>query len=267
MKSATIGDRLVRARTQLGLTQEEMSVKSGIPLSTLKKYEGDDRTPGGEALAALANAGIDITELLTGNDEVKRLRAATMAVTKAALERSHLSSDQLADLQQRAYESALDAEGVGRLMDSMPHRAEQPRAGYTYIPLLDVAAQAGAGRVVETEAVVDVLAFKEDWIRQELRKSPDDLRLIYVDGDSMEPDLRSGDIVLVDHTDTSARRDGVYVMRMDGALLVKQLQRLPGGGIKAVSRNASYEPFTITQSDLQNGFAIIGRVVWACRRF
>lgn len=146
-------------------------------------------------------------------------------------------------------------------------RAEQPRPGYTYIPLLDVAAQAGAGRVVETESVIDVLAFKEDWIRQELRKSPDDLRLIYVDGDSMEPDLRSGDIVLVDHTDHSARRDGIYVMRMDGALLVKQLQRLPGGGIKAVSRNASYEPFTITQADLQNGFAIIGRVVWACRRF
>ena len=84
---------------------------------------------------------------------------------------------------------------------------EQPRAGYAYVPLFELAAKGGAsGRVVEQERIVDVLAFKEDWIRQELRVRPGDLRLIYVEGDSMEPDLRAGDIILIDHTDTSARR-------------------------------------------------------------
>lgn len=48
----------------------------------------------------------------------------------------------------------------------------------------------------------------------------------------MQLDLRAGDIVLLDHTDTRASREGVYTIRMDGALLVKQLQRLPGGIVK-----------------------------------
>ena len=114
-----------------------------------------------------------------------------------------------------------------------------------------------------------MLAFKEDWVRRELRARPEDLNLIYVVGDSMEPDLRSGDIVLVDHTDTMAQREGVYVSRMDGALLVKQLQRLPGGVVKVISRNPAYEAFPVDLKQLANpnGFAVVGRVVWACRRF
>lgn len=149
-------------------------------------------------------------------------------------------------------------------------KAEQPRPGYAYIPLYNVAAGASNnGRTVHEERAVDVLAFKEDWIRQEVRARPSDLRLIYVEGDSMEPDLRAGDIVMLDHTDTLAKREGIYVIKMDGALLVKSLQRLPGGIVKVISRNQAYEPFTVTVSEVENpnGFAVIGRVVWACRRF
>lgn len=146
---------------------------------------------------------------------------------------------------------------------------EKPRPGYVYLPLYNVRASAGGGRAVDTERVVDSLAFKEDWIRRELRVRPSDLNLIYVEGDSMEPDLRAGDIVLLDHTDTRASREGIYVIRMDGALLVKQLQRLPGGLIKVMSRNQAYESFTVSVQDVENpnGFAVVGRVVWACRRF
>lgn len=148
--------------------------------------------------------------------------------------------------------------------------AREPDAGYTHIPLFDIRARGGnQGSIVEDERILDALAFNKDWIRQELRVRPDDLRLIYVEGDSMEPVLHAGDIILVDHTDTAARREGIYVLRMDGALLVKQLQRLPGGLLRVISRNQAYEPFTIKLAELGNGFdvAVIGRVVWACRRF
>lgn len=145
-----------------------------------------------------------------------------------------------------------------------------PSLGYANIPLYDVRAKAGNnGTQVGEEKQVNELAFREDWIRRELRVSPKDLRLIHVEGDSMEPDLRSGDIILVDHTDTAARREGVYVIRMDNALLVKALQRLPGGVIKVTSRNPAYDPFSVNAIDVESSedFSIIGRVVWACRRF
>jgi phage repressor protein C with HTH and peptisase S24 domain len=144
----------------------------------------------------------------------------------------------------------------------------QPRAGYSYVPLLDVRAAAGKGAVVEADGLIDVLGFREDWIRHELHTAPDKLRLIYVEGDSMEPDLHAGDIVLIDHTDRTARSDGVYVLRMGDALLMKILQRLPGGVIKVSSRNESYEPFSLKADELDTSIeiAIVGRVVWVCRR-
>lgn len=211
------------------MTQEQMAHAAKIPVHTYKKYELDKITPGGDALASLARLGINVTWLLTGDGEMMAANAGT----------------------------------AGALT------AEQQRAGYVYLPLYDVRAKAGeGGGLVENERVVKVLAFEEEWIRRELRVRPGDLRLIYVEGDSMEPELRPGDIMLIDHTDTTARREGVYVVRMDGALLVKQLQRLPGGIIKVISRNRAYEPFIVKtlEAEQGNGFAIVGRVVWACRR-
>lgn len=206
----------------MGLSQEELSRASGVPLSTLKKYESDERVPGGDALAGLGRAGVNLAKLLIANE---------------------------------------DSPGPAL-------HAAQPAAGYVYLPVYDVRAAAGGGELVENESVVDVLAFKESWIRQELHASPADLRLINVVGDSMEPDLRAGDIILIDHADQAASREGIYVIRMDGALLVKQLQRLPGGIVRVISRNQVYEPFAVQSSSINapGGVDIIGRVVWACRR-
>lgn len=216
----------------MGRSQDEMAHAAGIPLGTYRKYEtegAEGRLPGAEALAALAKAGVNLADLLIPQE---------------------------------------DQPPPGALVE--PLRAEEPRAGYVYVPLYNLRAAAGPGRLAPAEvAVENELAFREDWIRHSLHVSPADLGLAHVEGDSGEPDLRSGDIILFNRRDTSASREGLYLIRMDDALLVKQLQRLPGGVIKATSRNPAYEPFTIAAEKLeeQTEVAIIGRVVWACRRF
>lgn len=43
-----------------------MSVRTGIPLGVLKKYEQAISVPGDEALAAIARTGVNMTWLLTG---------------------------------------------------------------------------------------------------------------------------------------------------------------------------------------------------------
>lgn len=249
-----------------------MAKAAGIPLDTYKKYEGGGVVPGGDALAGLIRAGIDVADLLIG-DRLRSLKEATHAAMQFAVRRSGISSKELGDIQEAAFRRGLDAEAVEREFGAsfpIQHMAREPGAGYAYIPLYDVRARGGAsGSIVDGESVVDVLAFKEEWIRQELHVAPGDLRLIFVEGDSMVPDLHPGDIILIDHTDTAARREGAYVIRMDGALLVKSLQRLPGGVIKVISRNPAYEPFTVNIAALDGSkdFAIVGRVVWGCRRF
>lgn len=137
---------------------------------------------------------------------------------------------------------------------------------YSYIPLYDIRGAAGHGALPETEEIKDFLAFKQDWIRSVLRVSPQDLKLIYVDGDSMEPTLHNGDIILVNVGNNAVVRDGVYVVRIGEAILVKRLQRLPGDMLKVKSDNeAAYEPFTVDLKKLGEEVAVIGRVVWAGR--
>lgn len=148
-------------------------------------------------------------------------------------------------------------------------REEAPGYGYVKVPLYDIKASAGHGReLTETPQVVSELAFREEWIRGTLHATPDDLGLFYVEGDSGEPDLHSGDICLYNRRDVTAKREGIYLIRMGDALLIKQLQRLPGSVLKVSSRNPAYTPYEIPLNKLDDpeAFSIIGRVVWVCRR-
>ncbi len=119
--------------------------------------------------------------------------------------------------------------------------------------------------MVESQEVVDVLHFKNEWLHNELHVNPNELRLLFADGESMEPSIRSGDILLVNVSDQRVRIDGIYVLRLDGVLLVKRLQRLPGNVIKVSSDNAVYGPYEIT-ADTLDDFAVIGPVVWVGKR-
>lgn len=61
-----IGERLKEARKALDLTQKQLCAKIGMPVPSLRDYELGNRIPGGEALAMLAQAGIDLNWLITG---------------------------------------------------------------------------------------------------------------------------------------------------------------------------------------------------------
>lgn len=148
------------------------------------------------------------------------------------------------------------------------HHVAEERAEYISVPLYNgVRAAAGGGAVIEHEAPDDALIFKEEWIRFELGARPQDLYLIRVSGDSMEPTLRSGDTILVDRRATRPDREGVYILRMNEMLLVKRLQALPGGIVKVTSDNQAFATFDVKLADIEGGdLSIVGRVVWAGRR-
>ena len=77
----------------------------------------------------------------------------------------------------------------------------------------------------------------------------------------MEGVLSDKDIILVNHGDREPR-EGIYVLRLDGQLIVKRVQRLPGAQLRVTSTNPAYEPFTIDLRSLPSDFDIVGKVVW-----
>ena len=72
-------DRLRRARGAAGLTQSELAAASGVPLQSVKEYEGGRRIPQVSAVAELARAlGISPLELVGRSDSPLTLLSLRM---------------------------------------------------------------------------------------------------------------------------------------------------------------------------------------------
>ncbi|WOE74718.1 S24 family peptidase [Alterisphingorhabdus coralli] len=131
------------------------------------------------------------------------------------------------------------------------------------IPKLSIGASAGPGRMADSEHVESELAFDEDWLRRQGFANAA-LNMIRVEGDSMEPTLCDGDDIMVEMASgDTPRRDGVYVLRRDDALMVKRLAFQPDGSVSVLSDNPAYPSMQGLGLD---SVAVVGRVVWAGRR-
>lgn len=130
---------------------------------------------------------------------------------------------------------------------------------------VDVFASAGPGAFPDRELRKPYFGFDAQWLRRATQSDPDQLELIRVEGDSMSPTLSAGDDILVDRGDCGARlRDGIYVLRVDGSLLVKRLALHPvGRRVTVQSDNPTYPDIPDCGLD---EIECIGRVIWAGRR-
>jgi phage repressor protein C with HTH and peptisase S24 domain len=156
--------------------------------------------------------------------------------------------------------------------------AREERAGYVVIrdqdgrevdelvmvPRLDVQVSGGHGATVHSEQIVDSLAFKAAWVRAN-GLQPSRLALVEAVGESMQPTIQRGDLLLVDLRVNHPAQEGLFVIRRDDTLQVKRLQQLYTGEILVRSDNPAYVAENIPP-DRAGELQIIGRVVWTCRR-
>ena len=128
-----------------------------------------------------------------------------------------------------------------------------------------VQAAAGAGALPGDEVARPYFAFDKGWLKSLTGAAADDLSMIRVAGDSMAPTLNDGDDILVDTSDGAARmRDGIYVLRVEDALLVKRLAVHPFGRTVTVqSDNPAYPDWPDCAFDTIH---CVGRVIWAGRK-
>ncbi|GFO67920.1 transcriptional regulator [Geomonas limicola] len=231
----TIGERLKSVRGET--SQDEAAKLLGVHKNTLGKYERGERVPDAEFLVVMLETfpEIDPAWLLTG--EGAKLREKT------------------------GYRSA---EGVSLKSVAIQKEGLGPDE-YVKVARYDVHASAGAGALVANEQIVDYIQFKPDWIKTALGASAKNLALISVKGDSMEPTLSDGDIVMVDTSDKQFEANAIYVLQNWGSLLVKRIQRKIDGTVVIKSDNQAYEPETV-RGDLVEQLHVVGRVVWYGRR-
>ncbi|MBL6597973.1 MAG: S24 family peptidase [Alphaproteobacteria bacterium] len=139
--------------------------------------------------------------------------------------------------------------------------------GYLAIPEIDVRAAAGAGAVHDgLEETKDVWYFSDPVVRHEFRARPSDLRMITIDGDSMEPMLDSGDRIMIDTSQRVPVPPGVFVIWDGMGLVAKRVEHAPNSDPPVIiikSVNPDYETYERDAEEVH----VIGRVIWAAKRF
>lgn len=134
---------------------------------------------------------------------------------------------------------------------------------FVFVPYFDIRASAGCGNLIDREDEKSNLAFRREWVSRVATGSPEDLAALTVEGDSMDPTLAHGDLILIDTSQAWHLRDGIYVLRVDDALLVKRISVNPSSKKLTIkSDNPIYDCWTdCDPSDVDP----IGRVIWVGR--
>ncbi len=144
-----------------------------------------------------------------------------------------------------------------------PHAA--PR-GYSAVPEIDVRASAGPGAWNdEFERTRAMWLFADPLIRHEFRAKPEDLQMIAVDGDSMEPLLSSGDRILIDVSRQVPVPPGIFVIWDGMGLVAKRIEHVPHSEPPKVvlkSLNPEYDSYERPAEEVR----VVGRAVWVSRR-
>lgn len=232
-------ERILQILEASGLTQKEFSERVGISASMLSLVKSGDNKVSARLLEGVACAFPEVNRdwLLTGEGEMYGAKRVNAPI-RVASEDGSISYQ-------------ID---ISKDMIPVPYYE-------------DVFASAGGGFVPDAVHVVPIF-LNGEFVADMYGSRPNDLFMLPMIGDSMEPVLRSKENLLVESykEEQKISIDGIYVIRIDGDLMVKRIQKLPGGTVKVISENKSYETYTISPRDESVDFVVVGRVIYIFRR-
>jgi phage repressor protein C with HTH and peptisase S24 domain len=204
---------------------------TGVSPSAFRKWLRGEAEPSRERLVALANAsGVPVGWLANGDGPEPRFQGAT---------------------------------GTARSRGTAAHLdADLGLQNYVVLPKRPEAAAAGA-ESPPVPSTTEFIAFRHDWVRGHLGIEPDQLVVETALGESMEPTIQNGDLLLVDTTESHLHSFGVYVIEIAGERLVKRMQPRLDGSLTVISDNPAYEAEHLPP-DWADTVRIVGRVLWTC---
>lgn len=121
-----------------------------------------------------------------------------------------------------------------------------------------LAASLGNGAQPDEYAETHSLKFRADSLRRK-RLHPERLGVLYGRGDSMLPNIKSGDAILFDRSDIQPKDGKLFVINYDGDLYAKRLIEIDGMWFASSDNFDLYKPIRL---DPARGVVIIGRVRW-----
>ena len=87
--------------------------------------------------------------------------------------------------------------------------------------------------------------------------------LMDVFGNSMAPEIKDGDTVLIDQSQKAIIAGAIYALGIEDTIMVKRVERHPRK-LVLLSDNKEYAPLYLADEEI-GGIRIIGKVLWICR--
>ena len=166
----------------------------------------------------------------------------------------------------RQIRSELGQKGLIRDPDQA-HLADKDRLEETddavVLPKVSFRASAGDGNYVTEENRQGTYTIDPAELRN-VRPSQvrQDMFVIEAEGDSMVPDIRPGEQLIIKPVEAPDRiaSDAIYLFRLEKRVQIKRLQAFPGGRIRVKSKNTDYDDYEL-DVDAGHDFEILG-LVW-----
>ena len=131
------------------------------------------------------------------------------------------------------------------------------------IPKVRARLSAGGGSFEIGSEIKGYYAFQTEWLRT--KGKPGRMVLMDIFGNSMEPELKDGDTVLIDESQKNIISGAVFAVGVDDTIMVKRVERHPNT-LVLLSDNKDYTPVYL-QAGEGEAVRIIGRVIWVGREF
>ena len=133
----------------------------------------------------------------------------------------------------------------------------------TFFPVPKVQARlcAGAGSFEIGERVEEYYSFQSGWLQSKGVK--DRMVLMDVFGNSMSPEIKDGDTVLIDQSQTDIYAGTVYAVGVEDTIMVKRIEKHPRK-LVLLSDNKEYAPIYLSDDEMDR-VRILGKVLWVCR--
>lgn len=137
--------------------------------------------------------------------------------------------------------------------------------GNDFFPVPKVQARlcAGAGSFEVGDRIEDHYSFKTAWLQRKGTK--DRMVLMDVFGNSMAPEIKDGDTVLIDQSQTDIIAGTIFAVGVEDTIMVKRIEKHPGK-LVLLSDNKEYAPIFLSDAEMDR-VRIIGKVLWICRTF
>jgi len=143
-----------------------------------------------------------------------------------------------------------------------PEYCRQPDSDpFASVPKVKARLSAGGGSFEVGSEIEGYYAFRRDWLTT--KGAPDRMVMMDIFGNSMEPEMKDGDTILIDESQKDVLAGAIYAIGVDDTIMVKRLEKHPNK-LVLLSDNTDYAPIFLGKEEI-GSVRVIGKVIWICR--